>query len=544
MRKRLLMVLSLLLVLIPFSANGMSITLGAPTNGNTAGVVYIPIELTLYDNEPVNSTDTLSCLKDSDLVKCEIEAVGSNTYAKDAKKIVPNGSYFQEGQIGRLVLTNSSYSDVVTKVTLDIGNHGGPTAYDVLIKALDKPKSNNSRLSELKTEVGALSPSFTSDVNEYTLFGISDSNRRFKFYYKCDNCSVKISGGVSTSKSSQDGYNGAWYVELNQGENPISIEVTSEDGSSTFTYKVNAIRGDTGYGSSKLKSLTIGEYTLDPEFSKDTLEYKATIPKKLNNITKLLKYELEDSKASVKVTGADALDNDENEVTIEITSRTNETSKYVLKITKEDVEALIEVIGYKDGKVTFIDTEGKSQTLPEAEFKAQYEKEWAKIDDGTYKFDEDGNIIKDTSSNDNTTTGKEEKKNKFPWIIVILIVLGIAIIGVSGYFIFRDPTKKKGKKNKNKDDEEEISEDAKEELEDIDSYNEEARLIAEENVRKDDKADKEEQDEIEETEELIEEVKEEPEVEEETDEEKSPTMDIDEALSDLMNTKEYNFKDK
>ena len=26
-------------------------------------------------------------------------------------------------------------------------------------------------------------------------------------------------------------------------------------------------------------------------------------------------------------------------------------------------------------------------------------------------------------------------------------------------------------------------------------------------------------------------------------EEKTPTMDIDEALSDLMNTKEYNFKD-
>ncbi|MBR6073227.1 MAG: hypothetical protein IKP76_02775, partial [Bacilli bacterium] len=247
----------------------------------------------------------------------------------------------------------------------------------------------------------------------------------------------------------------------------------------------------------------------------------------------------------VKVEGAGTLDKDENEVKLTITNQTGDTSEIKIKVIKEDQTAsVIEIIGYKDGKVSLMNPEGVREELEEAEFKTKYPDEWKKIEDKTYQFDEDGNIIKekneDNKSNSNSTTKKE---NKFPWVIVILIVVSLLIIGLAGFFIFRDPNKKNGKDGKEESTEEttiepiepiQPNEEEQTELNRIDTYDEEARLEAE-NGRAEIPAEPVQPEET---------VVQEATIDDYVDDSKTPTTDIDEALSDLMNTKEYNFKDK
>ena len=535
MKKNLTRLLLLIITLLPVTvlADFFPYDLTSAIDQSNPGVAYLPIKVSGDSNH--ESTDNgLKCEVTNGLT-CVIEPLAGYKFDEDGA-IVKNDGNNITGTFARMVIKNNTESNITGYVSLKSdgdNTHGSPIA--VTVKG-QKALSSDSTLSELKSAEGTLSPNFSKDVLDYTLYNVT-ANGYFKISYNCDNCEVTATGGQQNRKSSAEGYSGAWEFRLYSGENKLELKVKSQKGDSTTIYKINAILGDTGYGSSKLKSLEFDGFDLDPKFDKDTLEYKLSISKKVSNLTKQLKYEAEDSGAKVEVAGADSLDNDEGEITITVTSRTDEKTIYKIKVTKDLVDSVIDVIGYKDKKVTFIDTEGTSQTLDEEEFKTKYPDEWKKIEDGTYKFDEDGNIIKE--KNEENNENKDEKKKSFPWVIVILIVVGIAIIGVSGYFIFRDPSKSKKKKKKGAKDEEEVpevSEEEKEELNDIDTYNEEARLIAEDNIRNDTKTPEEE------TAELIEEATKEEVVEE--DEEKSPTMDIDEALSDLMNTKEYDFKDK
>ena len=523
-------------VLIPVNTFALSFSLGDFKSRTDAGDMYASLYITVTGDESVTTKPTITC-----------DATKNVTCSADVNEPPYSSSDAQVATINIKNTTDQDLSDVTVIVTVDVNGEKTKQQATVNIKAGSSPKSTNSKLKSLKTNVGTWNLQFSSDTYEYTIYDISDSIRRVIFTPTCaeGDCRVSYEGGVGANSNS---------VELANGSNEVKVIVKSEATDSketTTTYKLNIIRGTSAYNSNKLKSLVVGQYELSPEFKSDVLEYTVKIPKKLTNITSLLKAEAEDSEATIKIEGDSTLDQDENEVTITVTGRDGQKSIYKLKVVREDeVQAVIDVIGYKDNKVSFIDTEGASQTLSEDEFKEQYPEEWAKILDGTYKFDEDGNIIRNTDANSESTDTK--KKNSFPWIIVILIVVAIIIIAVAGYFIFRDPEAAKKKKNAKKtteENKEEITEEQQEELNDIDSYNEEARLIAEDNQRNENPLlDEDKEEIIPETESTLEDITEEV-VREETideyvDEEKSATMDIDEALSDLMNTKEYNFKDK
>lgn len=538
MKKFLKNLLLSLMVIIPFNAAALTYTLGNPQDAGTPGTTYINIIVYGTDGT-VKQTDILTCSATNG-VDCSIEALSGCTKQGD---IIASNEPFTEGKaVGRLVLKNSKYEEVNTSVVFQ-QQGADPKATNVTVGAADKPLSDDATIHKLSINVGEIDPAFKSDVDTYVIYGVSDTHRRIKFTYECDNCNVNFEGGASTNGSE---------VELNTGENTVKAVVRSQDTNNTKTYTFTVIRGTTAYNSSKLKSLTIGEYEVSPKFDKETLEYEVKVPKKISNIENILKYEAEDVGAKVTVEGANKLDNDENTVVLTVYSRDGSKTEYKIKVVKEDVEEIIEVIGYKDKKVTYMNVEGVREELSEEEFKTKFPNDWAKIEDETYKFDENGNIIKEQQANEEPK--KEEKKNSFPWLIVVLIVLAIIIIAVAGFFIFRDPDKKdgkndkkgKGEKDKDVEDVEEIvpTEEEQEHLDDIDSYNEEARLIAENNINED-KEEKteevvEEKEETKKDEEVV--VKEET-IDDYKDEEKSPTMDIDEALSDLMNTKEYNFKD-
>ena len=535
MKKLLRNLLLSLIVVLPFNAMALTYNLGTPEDGGTAGTKHINI--TVSDTDGVTKvTDSLSCSVTGTDNSCIIESLDG--FTKDGTRISKNNdAVLADGDIvGRIVITNKSYESVKADVFLKYGESGSVPKTNITIGAAQEPLSDDATLHKLgyTPDDAIIDPKFESGKDTYTIYNIGSTNRRITFNWECDKCSVELSGGASTKNNE---------VELANGENTVKLLVRSQSGNETKTYTFTVIRGETTYNSNKLKSLYIGEYALSPEFNGGIFEYEVKIPKKISNIENLLKYEAEDSKAEVKIEGANKLDNDENTVKITVTGRDGNKSEYKIKVVKEDVEEIIEVIGYKDNKVSFMNVEGTREELSVEDFKTKYPSEWEKIDNNTYKFDENGNIIKNEDKT-NEEPKKDDKKASFPWLIVVLIVLAIIIIGVSGFFIFRDSDKDdKDKKDDGKKEEvEEIQEPTPEEqehLEDIDSYNEEARLIAEENLSKTQEVDTE----AEEVKEPTEEVVKEEVIDEFVSEEKSPTMDIDEALSDLMNTKEYNFKD-
>lgn len=144
----------------------------------------------------------------------------------------------------------------------------------------------------------------------------------------------------------------------------------------------------------------------------------------------------------------------------------SETITYTVTVKRMSLES-IEILKYKNDEITFRDSEGSQTTLDKEEFKNQYPDEWKKIENGDYKFDEDGEIVKDEEKEDKEE--KETKKKSNTVLIVVLIVVGLAIIGISGFLIFRKkkPTKKDGEEkdpnNENSKDEEDINEEGMEE---------------------------------------------------------------------------------
>ena len=543
MKKRSLFLFLLLFVLVPFtaSANTFAYVLGDPVEEDS-GITSVKIFIApTQQNIDLNvETDSISCSVTNKL-DCKIVATNGNTMNGD--HIKGSQPFAANEEVGKVVVTNDSFEDVNNaKLIVTFGNSESMEK-TVNVTGKEVPASNDATLKSVNFSVGELTPEFKSDVTQYTIYGISDTIRKIELKdYTCDKCSIKVEGGEEVQNNKT--------VILKDGENAVKITVTSQNGENHKTYNFTVIKGASSFNSNKLKSLTVGQYEISPQFNASTLEYEVKVPKKLTNIETLLNVTTEDSEAKYKVEGASNLDKDENEVTITVTARDGSTSVYKLKVIREDeVEAVIDVIGYKDNIVTFIDTEGNSKTLSIDEFKTQYPQEYEKIDNGTYKFDEDGNIIRESNNSNEEKKEENKKSNSFPWIIVVLIVVALIIIGVAGFFIFKDSDKDEDdedkKNNKKKDEKEELTEEQKEELEDIDSYNEEARIIAEDNLRNEDKENTIEPDEIvDEEQDIKEEVVKTETVDEYVDEEKSATMDIDEALSDLMNTKEYNFKDK
>lgn len=482
---------------IPFTANAAELKTGSSVPSQ--GVTKIPLTISVTDDETPYPSVTLGCdTSDSD-VSCSFEqGTGVVAQGSSSKTIFTSGEGFTSGEttIGYLVLTNgvSSQKNITYTITgnTDIKVNISK-AVSVSAKQEERVLHTNPNLKSLKVSSYTLTPEFNPEVTEYTVYGIPDTVNSVTITTECyeSGCSVdEIKGGKSVNGKT---------VTLNQGENTVNVTVSSEDDKSNVTYKLTIIRGDTGYNSAKLSELSFGSYTLTPAFSKDVKEYTLSVPNSVNSLINVIKYTAEDANANISTSGLDNFVVGENTLTITVDNVTgSETMTYTIKVTRMSNDE-IEILKYKDDEVTFRDSEGIQTTLITVEFKVQYPDEWKKIEDGTYKFDENGDIIKEDE--EEKEEEKKEKKKNNTVLIIVLIVVGLAIIGGSGFLIFR-----KKKPSKDKADGEKSSTDENEEI------NEEG--IEEQAIQDEEKKDKED------------------------------TMDIDEALSDLMSTKTYDFKDE
>lgn len=469
-------------------------------------ITTLPLNLTVSANDLVSNVKFGCETNDTD-VTCKIQALNPSgiSVVADANGYVFSdtaeaGTNFKEGTISlaNLVITNDSTSKKT--VTINLKNAAITQQVqveltksintDVNAKIPPKVASSDATLKDVKISQGTLDGNFKANKFDYVVYNIADTINSVKFTPVCNvanTCSFTLSGGKSVSGSS---------VTLNQGENIVKLMIESEDGKNQNTYTFKVYRGETDFNASTLKELNVLGYDLTPVFDKDTLEYTVSVPPSIKTVKDLISYKASDEKATVTTKGDDLdLVDGENIITITVKNADeSKTSVYKLIVNRE-VDGNIEIIRYKDNEVTFKDSEGVQITLTFSEFEKKYPSEALKIKNNEYKFDDQGNII--TGEETEEVLPKKDKKNK-TWLIIVLLVGGLIIIVVSGILIFR----------KKKPLIEETKEEENKNIDTVDNKQETTeKTEGNENIDED------------------------------------ITVNVDEALSDLMNTKQYNFND-
>ncbi len=536
------------IVLLPSVVDAHTLRFGEQSK--TAGTTSIPVYLKADPGILEGGSVKLECETSEPRVACSVKYVNGVLNGQTSEAI----SAGVEKEIAKIELNNSDYSNY-RNVSITIKVAGGASktgSYDVDGKQSLK---TDSKLSSLSVSQGKMYPTFDPSTYEYTVYDLKDTIASVIFKYTCDRCSIVSKNDDKLDVDTKD-YNGAFKAgNLNKGDNTFDIVVTSEDGSNKDTYSFRVIRGETKYNSSKLESLSIGDYHLDPQFKSDKLDYTISVPNSVEKLIDYIEYKAEDEDAEIVINGADALVTGENKITIEITSvNKDNTTTYNLTVVRLPNDAII-VKKYKDKSITFIDANEKEQKMDEEEFKKAYPTVWEDIKAGKYKFDKDGNVV----------TGEEEKKedkkdNKKTIIVVAIIVVALIIIVVSGILLFRkkDPKKeelkkeekikKKAQKKAEKDRLKKLEEKYYNEYSDEDEESEDEESEDEEDteIKEEDKLSKKETSSLLEDDYIFESSIIEDEKNEEKEEhvEKSEVVDVDDALEDLMNTKTYDFSDE
>eukprot|EP00117_Sycon_ciliatum_P019228 scpid31659/ scgid0556/ len=153
---------------------------------------------------------------------------------------------------------------------------------------------DNANLENIKFSCGELRPAFDPGITEYTLVQPSTEAKLTLGVYLCDTgaCYQTVVGGKKTPDKT---------VTIAEGASQeVSINVSSEDGSCSKSYKIKIVRLSSGDAS--LAGLKLSCGTLSPEFSPTILEYSVEVPATCCEVD--VEGKLPDSKMSVDVHGS------------------------------------------------------------------------------------------------------------------------------------------------------------------------------------------------------------------------------------------------
>ena len=115
------------------------------------------------------------------------------------------------------------------------------------------------------------------------------------------------------------------------------VEATASNSSSSKSSKSSSKKTTTDSNKNSdnnLKSLEVEDVTLDPEFDKDKLEYKAEVENNINNI--YISAKANDSKAKVSGTGSKDLEEGINTFEIVVTAENGSTRTYTITIIRKE----------------------------------------------------------------------------------------------------------------------------------------------------------------------------------------------------------------
>lgn len=113
---------------------------------------------------------------------------------------------------------------------------------------------------------------------------------------------------------------------ISASSNRVSVNVTGE--TSAANPDAEELSND-----NTLLSLGISEGTLEPQFSSDVTEYKATVD--CNTESMYFTYQASDKKAAVSFFGNESLNYGDNTVMVTVTAQNNDTKDYIIKVKKE-----------------------------------------------------------------------------------------------------------------------------------------------------------------------------------------------------------------
>lgn len=301
----------------PVKINGNSVmpnwyNTGTMTGNNNNG--YAKITIVEIDNsEPLLSNITVTNGTFNQEVKPEIYEYDVSVDSEQVKVDVDATTLYEEHTIfkgiGEITLkagVNVHYIGV-TSQTGEIG---------IYKLNINRPASSYKYLENITVD-GVSIPNFQPEILEY--YVPLDAEQ--------EEVDIQVMLGRPSQKVSGDGK-----VTVGFGTTTHNIDVISEDSSQVVTYKIHFMKDN----SSKLKSLNLEGYPLEPEFDPETLNYKIAVP---NGVLSLdvdaIPY---DSSAKVSVKGNGYLKSDTtNVITITVTQATAGTTVYTVTVEREGV---------------------------------------------------------------------------------------------------------------------------------------------------------------------------------------------------------------
>ncbi|MHC0039056.1 DUF4073 domain-containing protein [Pseudoneobacillus sp. C159] len=243
--------------------------------------------------------------------------------------VTVNGNAAVSGQavILPLAVGNNPISVVVTA-------QDGTTVkiYTVTVK---RAPSANADLRNLVVSKGVLTPAFAAGTLDYTVdVAHNVSQIELTPVVAEANATVTVNGNAAVSGQ-------AVILPLAVGNNPISVVVTAQDGTTVKTYTITIKRAPSA--NADLSNLVVNKGALTPDFAAGTLEYTVDVTNEVNQIG--VTAVMAEGNASVKVNGTAAVSGNEvilplvvgdNEVIITVTAQDGTTVKtYKVVVTRD-----------------------------------------------------------------------------------------------------------------------------------------------------------------------------------------------------------------
>ena len=197
-------------------------------------------------------------------------------------------------------------------------------------------KSSNNYLSGITIGTGTLSPEFYRETFEYTV----EFDDTVNLY---DLKEIEISATAEDNRATVEG---AGTIQLNDGENNITLTVTAENGTAR-TYTIKVVKPmPVEQSALRLQTLVLngintnGEYqTINIEFDPETFDYDITVPNEITAIT--INPTTENEDIIIEATGGESLNEGDNRIIIILTSPSDETIKTTYTINVERQAALV-----------------------------------------------------------------------------------------------------------------------------------------------------------------------------------------------------------
>lgn len=275
MQKKILIIISLLVVLIPINVKAAT--------GN--------IKITC-DKEKIKAGDSTTCII-SGITDSEIIGISATLNLTDNltfTSFTKNNSW-SEGSIenNKLDIYSENYLnnnfDIGTMV-ITVKDNISNTNEKMTLKDItfQNDKSNNAEENSFKVSDAITDIRIPSNVNtlsSLTISGISFdfSEDNTNYQLETTETSVTISATAKDSKATVTGDIGT--KNLNYGGNNFSIKVTSESGD-VKTYTINITRPDNRSKENYLTSFAFSNYNID--FTKDKTDYNITLENKISKL--------------------------------------------------------------------------------------------------------------------------------------------------------------------------------------------------------------------------------------------------------------------